>query len=164
MPSGLVCSNPARVLELSLNLLATHFLGKVGNADPEHTDGKEVVASLVVHGDFNLVGLVNVELVVFVDPAVVPGGLSAALDGIFNLDVDESLGASTKATRSGMVNVGNGVDAQREVTAERLPLTRHAQAVVWCGVSKGGRCEVQQWTYRRRRCCRQYRRAGRRSA
>jgi hypothetical protein len=97
-------------LEFSLNLLATHFLGNVRDADPEHTNRQQVVPSLVVDGDFDFVSLVNVELMSLVDPAVVPGGLSAAFDGVFNLDVDESLGTSTKATRSRMVNVSNGMD------------------------------------------------------
>jgi hypothetical protein len=96
-----------------------------------------MIASLVIDGDFNLVSFVNVELVVLVDPAVVPRGLSAAFDGIFHFDVDEGLRTSTEAARSRMVDISNGMDAEGEVTAERLPLTRHAQAVVCARVSKG---------------------------
>ena len=121
-PSHLVSSNPPRVLKLGFNFLATHFFSNVRDTDPKHPYGKQMIASLIVDCDFNFVRLVNGELMRLVDPAIVAGWLSAAFDCVLDFDVDESFRAATKATSGGMVDVGNGMDAQREMATEGFPL------------------------------------------
>ena len=89
-----------------------------------------MLASLVINRYLNFVRFVNVKVVPLVDPTVVPRRLGAPFNSIFDLNVDESLGSSTKATGSCMVNIGNCVNRQGKVTAERFSLTRYTQAVV----------------------------------
>ena len=65
-----------------------------------------MIGSLIIYCDLDLVGLVNIEIVDLVQPAVVPGWLRAALDAIFNFDVDKSFWATAKATSGRMINIG----------------------------------------------------------
>lgn len=122
--------HPARVLQLGLNLLSAHFLDDIRYADPLHANRKKMVSRLVVHCDFDLVRLVNRKVVYFVDPLVVARWLCAALDRIFYLDVNESLRSPTKATGGGVVDVGNGEYAKREMSAKRLSLAGDVEAVI----------------------------------
>jgi hypothetical protein len=94
-----------------------------------------MLSSLVVHGDLNLVGLVNGEIVHFVDPFVVPRWLRASLDRILDLYVNERLWSSTKTTGGCVVNVGNCLDTKREGSAQWLSLAGDVQAVVYAGIS-----------------------------
>ncbi|KAH8628855.1 Protein kinase [Alternaria alternata] len=70
-----------------------------------------MVARLVVYSDLDFVGLVNGKVVDFVCPAVVPCGLCTTLDCVFDLDVDKSFWASTKAPSGCVVDIGDGVYA-----------------------------------------------------
>jgi hypothetical protein len=90
-----------------------------------------MVARLVVYGDLDFVGLVNGKVVNFISPAVSSRGLCATLDCVFDLDVDKSFRASTKAPSSCVVDIGDSVYAQGEVTAQRFSLTWNVQAVIW---------------------------------
>lgn len=90
-----------------------------------------MVARLVVYGNLDLVRLVDGEVVNFVDPAVVPCGLCATLDRIFNFDVDKRFWASTKAPSSCVIDIGDGMYAEGEVAAQRFSLTRNVQTVIW---------------------------------
>lgn len=64
-----------------------------------------MISRLIVDCDLDLVGFVNVELVQFVQPTIVPGRFRAALDAVFNFDVNESFWTTAKATGRRMVNV-----------------------------------------------------------
>jgi hypothetical protein len=103
--------HPSRVLKLRLDLLSAHLLSNVRDADPQHANGKQMVSGPVVYSDFDLVRLVDCEVVYLVQPFVVPRRLGAPLDGVLHLDVDECLRASTKTPGSCVVNVGDLVDA-----------------------------------------------------
>ena len=70
-----------------------------------------MVAGLVVDCDLDLVRLVDIELVPFVDPSVVPGGLGATFDSVFDLYVDKSFGSSAKATGGCVINIGDCMDS-----------------------------------------------------
>ena len=93
-----------------------------------------MIASLVIYRDLDFVRLVNVKLMPLLDPAVVPGGLGAAFDSVFDLDVDESLGSSAEATSGCVIDIGNGVHCKSKMTTQWLALAGHTQAVV-CGRS-----------------------------
>jgi hypothetical protein len=97
-----------------------------------------VLARLIVYRDLDLVCLVDVEVVYLVHPAVVPRRLSAALDRIFDLDVDKRLWASTKAPSSRVVHIGDRMNAQGEVATQRLSLAGDVQTVI-CGAVNIGR-------------------------
>lgn len=94
-----------------------------------------MVACLVVDCDFNLVCLVDAEVVDLVGPAVVPCRLGTALDGVFDLDVDKSFWAPTKAPSGRVINIGNGMYAQRQLAAQRLSLTGNVETIVCAMVS-----------------------------
>lgn len=68
-----------------------------------------MIACLVVYRDFNLVGLVNAEIMDFVCPAIVACGLGTALDRVFDLDVNKGFRASTEAPSGCVIHVGDGV-------------------------------------------------------
>jgi hypothetical protein len=90
-----------------------------------------VFSSLVVYSDLDLIGLVDGEVVHFVNPFVVSRWLRAPLDRVLDLYVDECLWSSTKATSGCVIHVGNCLDTQREVSAQWLSLTGDVQAVVY---------------------------------
>ena len=127
----LIGGHPARVVELSLNLLTAHLLGNVRYADPKHANRKRVLARAVVHCNLDFVCLVNVELVRFVRPAIIPGRLGAALDAILDLDVNKGFWPTAESASCCMIDVRNCVDTQREVAAQRLSLAGDVQTVVY---------------------------------
>lgn len=65
-----------------------------------------------------------------VEPLVVARRLGAALDGVLDLDVHERLGSAAEAPGGRVVDVGDFVDAQREVAAQGLPLAGDVEAIV----------------------------------
>ena len=87
--------------------------GDIGDTDPKHTDRKRVFVGLVIYGDFNLVGFVDVELVDLIRPAIGPGRLGASLDTVFDLDINKRLGAAAEAARRCVVDICYSVNAQR---------------------------------------------------
>ena len=70
-----------------------------------------MLSSLVVHRDLNFVRLVNGKFVQLVYPLVVSRRLCAALDRVFDFDVNECFGAAAETTCGGVVNVGHCEDA-----------------------------------------------------
>ena len=94
-----------------------------------------MIARLVVDCDFNLVCLVNAEIMDFVGPAIVPGRLGAALDCVFNLDVDKGFRASTKAPSSCVVNISDSVYAERQLATQGFPLAGDIETIVCTMVS-----------------------------
>lgn len=89
-----------------------------------------MITCFVVNRNFNLVCLINIELVQFIGPAIVSRWLGAAFDTVFDFDVNESLGTAAEAASGCVVDVGNGMDTKRKVAAEGLSLAWDAQAVV----------------------------------
>lgn len=71
----------------------------------------------------------------FVGPAVIPCRLGTAFDGVFDLDVDKSFWAPTKAPSSCVINIGNGMYAQRQLAAQRFSLAGNIETIVCAMVS-----------------------------
>lgn len=132
--SHLISRHPPRVLQLRFDLLAAHFLGNVRYPYPEQANGQRMIGGLIVDCDLNLVGLVNIEVMDFIQPTIIPGGFRATLDAVFHFDVDESFWTTAKATSGRMINIGNCVYAQGQMTAQRLSLARYAQTII-CALS-----------------------------
>ena len=90
-----------------------------------------MIPGFIVYGDLNLVRLVNRELMQLVCPFVVSCRLGAPLDRVLHFDVNECFWTATKAAGGCVVDVGDFVYAQGEVTAQWLSLTGNVQAVVY---------------------------------
>jgi hypothetical protein len=68
--------------------------------------------------------------VYLIGPAVVPRRLSAALDQIFDFDVNKCLWAAAKTPSSRVVDIGDGVNAQRKVTTEGFSLSWNVETII----------------------------------
>lgn len=86
-----VRGDPARGVQLCLNLLAPHFLGDVGYANPQHANGRGSVSRLIIDCKLNLVRLVDVDREGFVQPFIIATGLRPCLDRILHLNHDKRL-------------------------------------------------------------------------
>lgn len=122
--------NPARATDLGLDLLSSHFLDDVGDAHPQQSDRQGVVARLVVDGQLDLVGLVDVDVVVLGVPSIGPGALGTSDDVVFDLDGDEGVGAPGEAAGGGVVDILHGLDADRQLSGEGLPHVGRVDTVI----------------------------------
>lgn len=90
----LICRNPARCVELRLDLLTTHLFRDVGNAHPEHANRRWSVTRLIVDRKLDLVCLVDIDVECFVLPPVDACRFCPSLDGILHLQHNERFGTS----------------------------------------------------------------------
>ena len=127
----LVGRDPAGKVHLGLDPLTAHLLDDVGYSHPEKANGYRVLAGLVVHGDFDLVGLIHVDSMLLIIPAVGAGRLGARHDGVFDLDGDKRLGAAREVAGGGMVDALNAHDSNDESSAQGLSQVRRVYGVVW---------------------------------
>lgn len=109
----LVGGDPARTIHFCLDSLAADFLDNVRDAYPEQTNGHWVLAGFIVNGELDLVGLVDVDVVVFGIPAIISGCFGASDDRVFDLDGNKRFGTSRKTTRDGMIHVLDRHDTNR---------------------------------------------------
>jgi hypothetical protein len=96
-----------------------------------------MISCLIIDGQFNLISLLNIELMKLVGPLVVSGGPCPTLGDIFNFHDDESFRSSTETASRGMVHVSHCVDAQGKSTAQRTPRARHVETIICKGISQG---------------------------
>lgn len=84
------------------SLLATHLLNDVTDAEPEKTDESRSIAGrrAVIDGDFDLVGLFDMEFKLFV-PSVAARGMRAGSRSIFDLNDHRRLGAALGTAKLG---------------------------------------------------------------
>jgi hypothetical protein len=50
---------------------------------------------------------------------------------IFNFDNNKGLRSSTKSASCGVIDIGNGMNTNRQSSCERFALTGYVEAVVW---------------------------------
>ena len=89
-----------------------------------------MLAGLVVDGEFELVGLVDLDAVVFRLPPVVPRRSRPGDEVILDLDSDERFGAPREPAGGGVVDVLYGDDSDRKLTGEGLAQIRHVNRVI----------------------------------
>jgi hypothetical protein len=112
-----VGGHPAGAVHLGLDPLATHLLDDIRYPDPEQADGHGVLSGLVVDGQLNFVGLVNIYVVILGFPAVISRRPCSGHDSVFDLNGNESFWASSKSPGSGVIHVFDGHDTDGELTA-----------------------------------------------
>lgn len=112
-----VSGHPAGAVHLGLNPLATHLLDDIGYPDPQHSDGHGVLGGLVVDGKLNLVGLVNINVVIFSFPTVISRRSCSGHDSVLDLNGNESFWASSKSPGSGVIHILDSHDTNGKLTA-----------------------------------------------
>jgi hypothetical protein len=126
----LVGRHPSRAIELGLDPLAAHFFDNIGNTNPQHTDRHGVIASPIIYGQFDLIGLVNIEFVQLVGPPLGPRRFCASLEDILDLDHNKGLGSSAEASSGRVVHVCDSMDTNGQTTSQWFTLTRNIQTVI----------------------------------
>lgn len=121
---------PARAVGLRLDPLSAHLFSDVGYSDPQQSDGEGMLARLIVNRKLELVGLVDLDVVIFRLPSVVARCSRPGDDVILDLDGNERLGAPCKPARGGVVDILNGEDPNHEVAGEGLAQVRRVDRVV----------------------------------
>jgi len=89
-----------------------------------------MLTSLVIDSKLDLVGLVNVEIMLLVGEAVVSCRLRATFEVVLYLHDHKRLWSTRKAASRRMIDIGNSVDAYHQVATQRFPLTGHIEAVI----------------------------------
>ena len=125
-----VCRDPSSLIELSLYPLPSDLVNNIRQPYPQKTYGNRMLARLVVDCKLNLVGFVDVKFVGLIRPFVCSRCLRSALERIFNLHDDKSLGSSRESSCGRMVDIGYRMYAYRQMSSERLPLARCVETVV----------------------------------
>lgn len=121
---------PARAVDLGLDPFATHLLDNIRDADPEETDRQWVVSRFIIDRQLDLVGLVDINIMVLGFPLVGAGGFGAGHDIVFDLDRDVGFGAARKLARGGMIDVLDSLDANGEISGQRFAHIGCVDAVV----------------------------------
>ena len=116
----LIRRDPLGVVEFGLDLFAPHLLRYVGDANPQHTYGCRMSSRLIIDGEFNFVGLVDINIMQLIGPSVGPSSFSPANEGIFNFHDDEGFWSSRKSPSSSVVDIFNGVYTHGQMSSERF--------------------------------------------
>ena len=124
--------DPARAVNIGLNLLASQLLGNIGYPDPHHADGNRMLGRLVVNGELDFVGPINLDGVILGLPTVQAGGLGTGDYVVLDLDGNEGIGTPTESTSGSMIDIFDGNDADGELAGKRLPKVGHANTII-CG-------------------------------
>lgn len=126
----LVSRYPARGVELGLDLFTTHFLCDIRYADPKHTNWGGPVSGLIVHRQFNFVGLVDIDTKRFILPSIGAGRLRSCFNGVFDLEDHERLRAARESGACRMIYILDSLDAHRQKTRQGLAHVGAAETLI----------------------------------
>lgn len=127
----LIGRNPAGCIEFRLDFLATHLLGDIGNAHPQHADRSWPIARFVIYGKLDLIRLVDIDIEHLILPSVGSGSFRSGFDGILNLHNHECLGASGEPRAGSMVYILHSKDSHSQGASEGFAQVRRAQTFVY---------------------------------
>jgi hypothetical protein len=121
---------PSRVINLGFDPLSPKVLHNIGNPHPQHSDGESMLAWFVIHRELYLVGLVNLDAMKFIFPAICPGRASSCHYIILDFDRDECFRAPRESASGSMIYVPNLLHPDGQLSGQRLPHIGHVYAII----------------------------------
>lgn len=80
-----------------------------------------MLSRLVVYCELNLVGLVDINVVILGLPSVIPCCSGSCHDLVLDLDSNKGIWGTTKTSCGSMIDVFDRDDSNRELTGQWLP-------------------------------------------
>ena len=142
----LVRRYPARGIKLGFNLLATHLLCDIGDAQPKHTDRGWPVTGLVVHSELDFIRFVDVDVEGLVLLPIYTTGLRSRFNCVFDLDDHECLRSPGEPRHCSVIDIPDSLNSHGQESSQWLAHVGCTQAFI-CGVSVLNNCMVKEGPY-----------------
>jgi len=123
--------NPTILLKLGFDLFPSHFFCNIGNSNPEKANWGWTVSSFVIDREFNLIGLIDIDIVDFLGPLVCSSGPGFGSDVIFHFHDDKGFGASGETRGGSVIDIFDGVNSHFEMTGQWLPHVWGVETIIY---------------------------------